>query len=514
MNCNGKTIGVWGGLLFAVMLSACQSYNAGATLEPWRGTQAPGMFLAADNEYSEMSLAYFPQLRPDSDGLYGGQSMGMDLLVKYPFHFLGNHLSVFPIAGADARYFDITQGEFDENIPFGFGIKFGGGFDINFTKSFYLRGKILYTPERLALLDSPAGVRYSMGLGYRTSDDPVRRGFKTFKTLRTENALKTAKENFTNKNYGGAIDNYRRAIGLGATLGSTDVANLSTALYERAKQNRDNGNYRQALDDFNESMRHQYFMTRQKYSDWKELLAMYEEAYGQNAPHAGYGKMIFPANDNLVINYERGANRQTNPNEIAGRGWNLNLPAGRRVFSLTYDEPHHNRGFLKSNSVDVALEVEEGHIYRTEAAVSGSQVAITITDVTNSELGKNLDIASGPVFSRTLVLREERPRQESVTITIVNNTGYNVLYLYISPADSSSWGSDVLGSSEILRNNASRRVTLPPLDVTRRYDIKLVDRDGDSYTRWNVAITNNMNITFTISDIDLERFLERIERQR
>jgi len=244
-------------------------------------------------------------------------------------------------------------------------------------------------------------------------------------------------------------------------------------------------------------------MSRQKYSDWKELLKLYEEAYGTDAPHGGYSKLIFPSNDNLTINYEPEANGQTDPNEIKGNGWNINLPAGRRFFNLAYNEPHYERGYLVSDSTKVTLDMEEGHIYQAVSEVSGSQVIISITDVTNKELEKNLNINPAPIFTRILTLWEERPREQNVTITIVNKIGYSVYFMYISPEYSNRWGSDILNSTEVLRNNNSRRVTLPPLNIAGRYDIRLKDKDGDTYTKWGVTITPNMTITFTILDIDL-----------
>ena len=135
------------------------------------------------------------------------------------------------------------------------------------------------------------------------------------------------------------------------------------------------------------------------------------------------------------------------------------------------------------------LDVLAGHIYESGSTVSGSSVTITITDVTNRELGKNLNIGSASVYKRTVTLREEKPKEENITVTIENYTGYPVYFMYISPSNSDSWGHDVLGSNEVLNNKRSRKVTLPPLNTSRRYDIKLEDKDGDTYTKWDVTIT-------------------------
>jgi hypothetical protein len=87
-------------------------------------------------------------------------------------------------------------------------------------------------------------------------------------------------------------------------------------------------------------------------------------------------------------------------------------------------------------------------------------------------------------------------------IRIVNNTGYTVYYVYVSQAAASNWGPDVMGS-DVLGKGSSVDLWLPyPLNVTNRYDIRLKDSDGDTYTKWNVLITPNAVIEFTFSDYD------------
>ena len=90
----------------------------------------------------------------------------------------------------------------------------------------------------------------------------------------------------------------------------------------------------------------------------------------------------------------------------------------------------------------------------------------------------------------------------NISITIANDTGYEVHYVYISPSNVDSWGSDKLDSNEVLRSGAFRRFSLPPLDVTRTYDIMIVDLDGDSYTKFDVTISPNMIVRFIFDDID------------
>lgn len=88
-------------------------------------------------------------------------------------------------------------------------------------------------------------------------------------------------------------------------------------------------------------------------------------------------------------------------------------------------------------------------------------------------------------------------------VTIVNNTGYTVYYVYISPTSDDNWGRDRLNPDQVLNNGQSVTLRLPqPLDVNNKYDIMLKDVDGDTYSRFNVTLTENQRIVFTFSDID------------
>ena len=87
-------------------------------------------------------------------------------------------------------------------------------------------------------------------------------------------------------------------------------------------------------------------------------------------------------------------------------------------------------------------------------------------------------------------------------VTIVNNTGFTIYNVQLSQTATSNWEEDVL-KEKVLRNGNRIRVTLAyPLTVANRYDIKLTDEDGDTYTKWNVFITDEKIIIFTLDDLD------------
>ena len=95
--------------------------------------------------------------------------------------------------------------------------------------------------------------------------------------------------------------------------------------------------------------------------------------------------------------------------------------------------------------------------------------------------------------------------QDLPFINIVNNTGYTIFYVYISPSDSEDWGDDLLDSEEVLYDGETFMCQLPhPLSRVKAYDILLEDVDGDTYSKWRVSAATNSRIVFTFDDLDIE----------
>jgi hypothetical protein len=85
------------------------------------------------------------------------------------------------------------------------------------------------------------------------------------------------------------------------------------------------------------------------------------------------------------------------------------------------------------------------------------------------------------------------------TVTVVNNTGYTISYLYVSSNTTEQWEEDVLGR-KVLSNGSSFRLTLPGNGT---YDFKAKDSDGDEYIKWNVVVRGNTTVTLTIADFQV-----------
>jgi hypothetical protein len=91
----------------------------------------------------------------------------------------------------------------------------------------------------------------------------------------------------------------------------------------------------------------------------------------------------------------------------------------------------------------------------------------------------------------------------SPTITVTNRTGHAGSSLYIIPSSSNNWGSDLL-DSDTLNNGQSITVNRSDLqpDPDNSYNVVLVDSSDNTYTRTNIRINGNQNITFIADDLD------------
>ena len=80
----------------------------------------------------------------------------------------------------------------------------------------------------------------------------------------------------------------------------------------------------------------------------------------------------------------------------------------------------------------------------------------------------------------------------NVQLTLINNSGEEVYYVYISPVTDDTWGDDWLGSTETIPSGSRRTFSVPPGD----YDLRA---DGSSQTalveEYEVTISGDMTWT-------------------
>jgi cell wall-associated NlpC family hydrolase len=90
--------------------------------------------------------------------------------------------------------------------------------------------------------------------------------------------------------------------------------------------------------------------------------------------------------------------------------------------------------------------------------------------------------------------------QQLPTIIIVNNTGITITSVYVSPANSDSWGKDILGGVTLQKSSYIHELP-SPLSRESVYDIMLKNGEGQEFIKWDIKVSDNAQVVFTADDL-------------
>lgn len=98
---------------------------------------------------------------------------------------------------------------------------------------------------------------------------------------------------------------------------------------------------------------------------------------------------------------------------------------------------------------------------------------------------------------------------DMIKMEVVNNTGSDIVYLFVSPGDSAHWGPDLLDSESYLENGDSHEFLVDFDGSSAKFDIMLVTDDDESYVKWNHTLSGKtarvvINASHYDGDVDLE----------
>ena len=107
-----------------------------------------------------------------------------------------------------------------------------------------------------------------------------------------------------------------------------------------------------------------------------------------------------------------------------------------------------------------------------------------------------------------LFLNVSQSNSQALGFYIVNNTGVTLNNIYVSPAESSKWGGDIL-PNDLFEDLSKVQVYIPAdFGTTCLFDIKITDLPGNSVTFTNVdacklhTLTIHWDGTFEIQNVD------------
>jgi len=90
--------------------------------------------------------------------------------------------------------------------------------------------------------------------------------------------------------------------------------------------------------------------------------------------------------------------------------------------------------------------------------------------------------------------------QQLPVIIIVNNTGLTIHSIYLSPASSTTWGQDILRGGTLQKSSFICELS-GPLSRESVYDIMLKNNEGAHFIKWDIQVSENMQIVFTANDL-------------
>lgn len=92
-------------------------------------------------------------------------------------------------------------------------------------------------------------------------------------------------------------------------------------------------------------------------------------------------------------------------------------------------------------------------------------------------------------------LDADNPEMDFIEVQFENQTGYELLYLFVSPSDSEMWGVDMMDDEQTLESDDILSLLAPSSDLEVSYDVMAVDADNDEYTF-------TLNVHFDYADSD------------
>jgi hypothetical protein len=95
-------------------------------------------------------------------------------------------------------------------------------------------------------------------------------------------------------------------------------------------------------------------------------------------------------------------------------------------------------------------------------------------------------------------LNSSAPSFTLETVSVTNNTGNEIEYLFISPNDSEAWGADLLDSETTLADGDTHKIVVPVGKDKVKYNLLAYDENADEYM-FDVSIDPKKTDTVDVS---------------
>lgn len=78
--------------------------------------------------------------------------------------------------------------------------------------------------------------------------------------------------------------------------------------------------------------------------------------------------------------------------------------------------------------------------------------------------------------------------------TLINQTGFAIAKVFVSPTSQKEWGDDVMGS-DMLENGGSVDIKFSPKEDEKVWDLKVIDKDGGEVYWTGIDLSKTEKVT-------------------
>lgn len=104
------------------------------------------------------------------------------------------------------------------------------------------------------------------------------------------------------------------------------------------------------------------------------------------------------------------------------------------------------------------------------------------------------------IFSATVATSAFAGRQD---FTLVNQTGRDIVNLYITPSNTFYWDSDILGV-DVLQNGGSCHIQFSRSETDRYWDMKAIFSDGNDWIWEDIDLFSVSEITLRFDGLAIQ----------
>lgn len=87
----------------------------------------------------------------------------------------------------------------------------------------------------------------------------------------------------------------------------------------------------------------------------------------------------------------------------------------------------------------------------------------------------------------------------NLNFRLVNQTGFDLYEVYVSPGGTTDWGEDIM-DADVIPNNSSVEITFAPKTNSKIWDLRVVDKSGGEALWYDFDLSTISEITISMKN--------------